>query len=811
MEISLGSNLSAVSAKNTTRRKVSGVKKAAEKLSSGLSINRSADNASGLAVSEKMRAQIRGLSQATVNVNDGISLVQTADGALGETHAILQRMRELAVQAANGTYTDDDRQAIQLEVDALKSEVDRIAQSTEFNNIKLLDGTTQINVTTAVNTNEYGALYGSVNHGLAIGGGKVTVASSIAGMYLEFTTGASGKGGENALWCYDYVRTGGELTQHVKINLAEGESYTDEQIRKLIDNASVPKNFPAGIGKISFSSETGIITAAECETYGLLIGEKYQTISNDLSGTLVGETKRYEIRTKNVSKEINVDWNNTDTDCKADSAGNISLNPSVSYSQSDIIEALKNAGFFDNNNKTQDGSAADDDGYMDNCYVEVPAAGQTKVNASYSEKYEQEITDYHCQGLTINATALQYGSYDECQADEEKYRQPDSIDFFNTKALSGITVSVSALGDDDPDILCEMNGDELSITIKDGYTTNDVQSIISVAQGFLNDNGYNYALSGQAQFATVDPSSKTENSDQKIIFKSGSSSSTITEPGKRAIKRVGTVAGERQVLGGSLAGLGTVIEGSSDTIRFTAETYGSSNNNESLVSSIAISTDAQAGNESVSINGKNAVIHLATGTDYSQQFIKQLLDKSGLMYDVSLSDDAAPDGDKDGVIRFTRSGTAYAMPVSEGQGVGISDVANITEGITFQIGANGTEDQQVTMETSDAGSAALGVSDISVQTVDKANSAIYDIDKAVNRVSMQRAKFGAMVNRLEHTAINLTAANENLTAAESTIRDTDMAAITLEYTKENILQQASQAMLAQANQQTQNVLQLLNF
>ena len=302
MGISLCSNLSAMSAKNTTRRKVSGVKKAAEKLSSGLSINRSADNASGLAVSEKMRAQIRGLSQATVNVNDGISLVQTADGALGETHAILQRMRELSVQAANGTYTDDDRQAIQLEVDALKSEVDRIAQSTEFNNIKLLDGSTQINVTTAVNTNEYGALYGSVNRDLAIGGGKVTVASNIAGMYLEFTTGASGKGGENALWCYDYVRTGGELTQHVKINLAEGESYTDEQIRKLIDNASVPKNFPGGTGKISFSSETGVIIAAECETYGLKAGETHQKMSNDLTGTIVSDTKRYEIRSATSSR-----------------------------------------------------------------------------------------------------------------------------------------------------------------------------------------------------------------------------------------------------------------------------------------------------------------------------------------------------------------------------------------------------------------------------------------------------------------------------------------------------------------------------
>ena len=134
-------NLNAINANNKMNMNVSGTKKSTEKLSSGLQINRAGDNAAGLAISEKMRSQIRGLSQATKNANDGISLIQTAEGGLNETHAILQRMRELAVQSANGTYQDDtDREAIQLEVDALKSEIDRIASSTEYNGMKLLDG-----------------------------------------------------------------------------------------------------------------------------------------------------------------------------------------------------------------------------------------------------------------------------------------------------------------------------------------------------------------------------------------------------------------------------------------------------------------------------------------------------------------------------------------------------------------------------------------------------------------------------------------------------------------------------------------------
>ena len=114
--------------------------KSMEKLSSGLRINRAGDDAAGLAISEKMRSQIRGLNQASRNAQDGISMIQTAEGALSETQAIGQRMRELAVQSANGTYTDEDRELINQEFNQLKSEIDRIANDTEFNGSKVLNG-----------------------------------------------------------------------------------------------------------------------------------------------------------------------------------------------------------------------------------------------------------------------------------------------------------------------------------------------------------------------------------------------------------------------------------------------------------------------------------------------------------------------------------------------------------------------------------------------------------------------------------------------------------------------------------------------
>ena len=133
-----------LSAMNTNRQLgivTSAQSTSTEKLSSGYRINRSADDAAGLSISEKMRSQIRGLNKAASNAQDGISLVQVAEGALNETHSILQRMNELATQAANDTNTSTDRTAIQSEIDQLTSEVNRIQSTTQFNSMNLLDGT----------------------------------------------------------------------------------------------------------------------------------------------------------------------------------------------------------------------------------------------------------------------------------------------------------------------------------------------------------------------------------------------------------------------------------------------------------------------------------------------------------------------------------------------------------------------------------------------------------------------------------------------------------------------------------------------
>lgn len=524
-------NLNAINANNKMNINVSGTKKATEKLSSGYQINRAGDNAAGLAISEKMRSQIRGLSQATKNANDGISLIQTAEGGLNETHSILQRMRELAVQSANGTYQDDtDREAIQLEVDALKSEIDRIASSTEYNGMKLLDGS--LGGSKAVT--EFGAKYGIVDTTSTDLAGSI-LTSNVAGAKVTIALGAT-KGGEAATWAAD----GKELV----LNLVKNETYSQDDIDKLIANADSRKA-DGIVADLSLKLKNGVMSATKPESTG-------ETVAG--------------VRASATAKDI----------------------------PTDLL----------------------------------------------------------------------------------------------TSAISGF-------------------GDQIAIT---------------------------------------------------------------------------------------------------------SNSYGADTRKISIV------TDAQAGKENVTTAKADTagakdgefVIHLSTGKEYTERDIQDLLKAEGLDYSIAITDKNAPDGDVS--VKFdakTDDATVFQFTMANGAGIGKEEVATTGKGLTFQIGANGVEDQRVTLNVNDMSSTAIGVANADVSTQDAANKAIDMVDAAVKTVSMQRAGLGALQNRLEYTVNNLTTTNENLTAAESQIRDTDMATEMINYTKNNILQQASQAMLAQANQQPQAILQLL--
>lgn len=218
-------NIMAMNAYRNYANNTSALSKNLEKLSSGYKINRAGDDAAGLAISEKMRAQITGLDKAQDNAKDGISLVQTAEGALTEVHDMLNRMYELAEQSANGTFEDGtDRKQLQKEVDQLKSEINRIADSANFNGIKLLDGSMAANGTTKIN----GAAAGS----------KAGVDVSIVADSLFAEDGTRSELKFSLTAASNNAADGAKVTKDgVTISLKKGQKYSATDIQALLAKA----------------------------------------------------------------------------------------------------------------------------------------------------------------------------------------------------------------------------------------------------------------------------------------------------------------------------------------------------------------------------------------------------------------------------------------------------------------------------------------------------------------------------------------------------------------------------------------------
>ena len=264
-------NISALNSHRQLGNNNSAIGKNLEKLSSGYRINRAGDDAAGLAISEKMRAQIKGLETAQKNAQDGISLVQTAEGALTEVHSMLNRMVELATQSANGTYDDKvDRANLEKEVNSLKSEIDRISDSTNFNGIKLLDGSMKSEAVASVKKSVTESTADA-----AIGANQVQfdVKSKEAGVEVEFKTYVEGGANEKikAAWAGD------KLTIEIGSQANSGaQEVTQEELDKAIKAATGNKSAKAGDDfavtltdgpiKIDDATATGAVTLATATT-----------------------------------------------------------------------------------------------------------------------------------------------------------------------------------------------------------------------------------------------------------------------------------------------------------------------------------------------------------------------------------------------------------------------------------------------------------------------------------------------------------------------------------------------------------------
>ncbi len=239
--------------------------KSMEKLSSGFRINRAGDDAAGLAISEKMRGQIRGLKQAMRNAQDGISLIQTAEGALSETHAILQRMRELAVQAATDTNTMTDRKELQKEINQLLDEIDRIGNNTEFNTQKLLDGTySDKKIHIGANEGQNMDITIGDMRTDVLGGGSATHATaSLAG--VTFTAVVAGSGGNEIQVQFVNAGSGKNLTVVVSGKTITVTLETDSggNITSTVGDIVSKINEDTGASELVTASGSGTATVSE--------------------------------------------------------------------------------------------------------------------------------------------------------------------------------------------------------------------------------------------------------------------------------------------------------------------------------------------------------------------------------------------------------------------------------------------------------------------------------------------------------------------------------------------------------------------
>ena len=928
-------NLPALNAYFTLQSNNNNVSRNLQKLSSGLRINRAADDAAGLAISEKMRSQIRGLDQATRNAQDGISLIQTAEGALNETHSILQRMRELSVQAANDTYTSQDRQNIQAEVDQLTSEIDRIAGTTQFNGKSLLDGSTSALVSSDKLTTKI-----FMRDGLrvldqfgqkAAGGGnykleieaevgtaqvqksdifKVKHAASTETTAISSSSYCAGRYAQMciAVTCADTACTSTSATQStfsLTIDFGDGCAYTVSKtnlvgfgaiaLDTLIEsdvNLSAKLCVVSTAGNLTISSKTAgqdfsvtatITHAAEalctlngdfafgtavvqCDGVPAVTTSSCSSTTNngayaattDTNGVISSQaTKNVTAVTMNCAMREGTYGVNTTRGAGVVATSTTAVAGFYSCTGINMVSAITTGNTCTNVNTStlivvdsvcqtsctamvsymthginQTGCNIDNATWTTVCvtlsannYVDLGSGlGCVQLNLCKADSIKA------CDKVVINATSATAGTdsiisltcssdggstyvcfggfaFDSARVD----RNSVDLKFFQVDALKGGYNDAALTVTTDTFLHTETNAATFTVTKS---TVSDPSTIGCIA-------GLNTKLYDVDKFWDASGNFILENPQTISIVQGDGKETSITITGSDTFGSV------RDKLNAAIAdGLGqAAIVGEENADKFVsfvtspcssgleavkgtfvirsavAGTAGEFTfvGDDNVIGALSLTTIQKASNNNfyVDVTEAHQLTSVATCVKLADNNLIGIVHEN---VDVQFAANTGVTTCWDAAANtFTFTGGAVNK---EDTFVHLADRTMV-----LHIGANQKQDIGVCI--GNMGTAALGVDNIQVTSNELANRAIGKIDLAINRVSSQRATLGAVQNRIDHTINNLSVAYENLTAAESRIRDVDMAKQMMEFTKYNILSQAATAMLAQANQLPQNVLQLL--
>ncbi len=830
-------NMNALNAHRMMTGNTAASGKSMEKLSSGLRINKAGDDAAGLAISEKMRGQIRGLDQASRNAQDGISLIQTAEGALQETQSILQRMRELAVQGSNDTNVEIDRTQIQNEMDQLASEINRIGNTTEFNKQKLLKGDLSISgdgkaIDNAAVTTTKGAGITAINVG--------STAVAPTGVYDVAVTSNTVAQIETSI---QSNVTDASVSAGDTVDLAGGAykiAITAENTKQIdgpATDATSILNTASGNTAITLESNSSLNDVNH--TLSVQKDQIYSTIGSGLdikAGTVnTVDSGTYTIETSRTINDAVVTDNGGDT-LKADGViSNFTMAANATTAQAAAINnGSANSltiNVVDGGDSTADITFTFNDGVNPASTVTISgAAGDGAKTLQVAGLQFDVDVDAIIGGLDLTDAVADTGTYDG-----------QVIDIASGAALDQVKVTKGAQSDTQT-IQSNTNGD-LAFNL-DGAVGAEI-TLTSTGASFVSGNTLSTTVQSQYSVSLEETVSGNQIGTNTVITElqlasNPNSLTNLSFGGSGALIDLSATA-----LQGKAAGASYDVTFDVETAAgYTAELQKADGSavdgaKYSLSSAAVDNTTIDLGRDVVltydgaDLSGSGEV-YFGVNANVTEFTFKLTNDGGATTYDTQTAK-AGETVEFNNGISLTTDASTLANSINTTFKVENTTVDN---SLSMQTGANGG--QSFSVDISDMRSQALGVTgdtsggaathgavfkstksvtngtnntkeeySLDVSTHEKATAAIEVINDAVDRVSEERSKLGAFQNRLEHTIANLGTSSENLTAAESRIRDVDMAKEMMSFSKNNILSQAAQAMLAQANQQPQGVLQLL--
>ena len=792
MSLRINYNLASSSAQRGLASSQDLYSRMASRLSTGLRINQAADDTAGMAVSEKLKNQVRGLNQAQRNAQDSVSMLQTAEGALTETHGILARIRELAVQSANDTLTASDRANLQAEADQLVAEVDRIASSTQFNGITLLNKNSSVSLhnsglgltfqigansgntlgvtLSAVRSQDLGDVQ-TLNAAHAVTGGAKTIdVGSATAVNYNATV-------DTAFDVRDAINAaGGDITASVKNGKLRLESSaavsavfandggdlqstlfaTNATVNTVASSTSLEDLGVSASGTMTITATSGTITGATTLTNlginsgdTLVLGLSKAAGTGGAAGTM-------------TLADIGVTSGGTLTIAFADAGVSPTETRSiaVTYQTSDTLSAL--ASRIDTAVTEAAALTASGNTGTDTLVVTVGgSAGSGAITLTGN------TTAYSGGTLTINAGTILTDLADSNSG------SGSLISKLNLTTITGATTGTTSAS--------SASVNTAAFTESVTYTVGSETDLTAFAAGLQTAIQGAGAIGTSTAFDVTSATAVINGSNQLAIDVSPSSNgvtiATITGSGTNALR--------------TLFGLGAAPASATATsaMNVAAQTetatvsYTTSDTLSTIATKIATAVTG-IGRVGTSLIAGNA------GTAASFNAGTSMIDITGV--------------DTDTTLTFSSGALRTALNLAAPDTVTASGTTSSSAAIVqnaYRLSSNA-----LTGVTS-ISSSSSGSIDISTQTA--ASAAISTLDSAINQVSTARANIGAIENRLDSTSRSLAVASENTAAANSRIADADIAQSMSEMVRAQILQQAGISVLAQANQAPSLVLQLL--